>query len=128
MSDPVKRAAALFEQGYNCSQSVLAAFAPELGLPEATALKLAAPFGGGIARSGELCGAVSGAIMALGLRYGYILPGDSPEKELVYQKVQAYLAQFQARHGCMLCSELKKAEDCPGLVVSSAGLLAELLA
>ncbi len=126
MSDPVQRATQLFQQGYNCSQSVLTAFAPDLGLPEEIALKIASPFGGGIARSGDLCGVVSGAIMVLGLRYGFTTPGDSPEKELAYQQVQAYLATFQERHGCLLCSELQKAENCPGLVASSAEILAEL--
>lgn len=127
MCDPVERANTLFQQGYNCSQSVLAAFAPQLGLPETSALKLAMPFGGGIARTRGLCGAVSGAIMALGLRYGDIPLGDSLEKEQAYQKVQAYLDAFQSRHGSLLCSELRETTDCAVLVASSADLLLEML-
>lgn len=56
-----------FNQGFLCSQAVLAAFAPELGLDEATAIKVAGVFGGGVANTGGICGAVNGAFMVKGL-------------------------------------------------------------
>ena len=57
-----------FSEGFSCSQSVLAAFAPELGLDADAALRVSAAFGGGMGRLGDTCGAVTGALMVLGLR------------------------------------------------------------
>ena len=65
-----KKARELFEQGYNCAQSVFAAFCDETNMDFETAIKLAAPFGGGIGRLREVCGAVSGMTMVLGMKYG----------------------------------------------------------
>ncbi len=70
MSDKAERAAELFQKGYNCSQSVIGAYAEELGVPEETALRMAAGFGGGIGRCGEACGALTGGVMVVGLRTG----------------------------------------------------------
>ena len=74
-----------FEEGFNCSQAVVSAFAPELGLDRETALRVAAAFGGGMGRTGETCGAVSGALMVIGMQlacwiicringWGYLIP------------------------------------------------------
>ncbi|MBN2008446.1 C_GCAxxG_C_C family protein [candidate division KSB1 bacterium] len=73
-----EKAVELFNSGFACSQAVLAAYAPMLGLSEDLALKIACPFGGGIARSGATCGAVSGAIMTIGLHSGNTR-ADQPE-------------------------------------------------
>jgi C_GCAxxG_C_C family probable redox protein len=104
--DTSENASAHFKQGYNCSQSVFAALAPELGLDEATALKIASGFGGGVGRSGEVCGAVSGAVMALGLRFG----GTSAEpqvKEKMYAVVQDFIDHFRkAGHDGVTCRGL----------------------
>ena len=64
------KAKSRFENGYACSQAVLSTLSPELGLDENTAFKVASAFGGGMVRHGEVCGAVTGALMALGLKYG----------------------------------------------------------
>ena len=69
-SEKVEKAAAYFENGFCCSQAVFTTFATEYGMDEALALKIATQFGGG-ARKGEMCGSVSGALMALGLKYGF---------------------------------------------------------
>ena len=69
-----EKAVELFLKGYNCSQAVFGAFAEELGINEETAFKLAAPFGGGVGRQREVCGAVSGMLMVLGLEEGYSTP------------------------------------------------------
>ena len=70
----------LFESGYNCAQSVAGAFAEEMGLPRDTVFRLASPFGGGMGRMREVCGAVSGMMMVLGILDGYCSPTDLPEK------------------------------------------------
>jgi hypothetical protein len=74
-------AVACFEEGFNCSQSVLSPFAPTLGLDRETALRVAAPFGGGMGRTGETCGAASGALIAIGLRYAQPSADDKDAKE-----------------------------------------------
>ncbi len=99
-------AQANFGQGHSCSQSVLAAFAPEFGLERETALRVAAAFGGGMARAGETCGAVSGALMVIGLRYGQVLVEDRPAKERTYEAGQQFMARFRERHGTLKCREL----------------------
>jgi C_GCAxxG_C_C family probable redox protein len=92
-----------FSQNFNCAQSVFAVFAPQLGLDEHQALKLASPFGGGIARRGQVCGAVTGALMALGLDRGADTPAG---KEDAYRLGQEFLQRFEARHSSILCREL----------------------
>jgi len=69
-------AAGSFGKGITCSASVFGAFAQDLGLEEKTARKIACGFGGGISKTGNICGAVSGAIMVIGLKYGKEVPGD----------------------------------------------------
>jgi C_GCAxxG_C_C family probable redox protein len=103
MNNPADTAAARLDQGFNCAQSVLAAFAGQLGLDESRALKLASPFGGGVSRRGEVCGAVSGALMVLGLAQGADTPAG---KESAYLLGQDFLQRFEARHGTILCRKL----------------------
>lgn len=95
-----------FAQGASCSQAVLAAFSDELGLPRALAFKVAAGFGGGMGRQAETCGAVTGAIMVLGLRHGATEPADRATKERTYAQVRELIARFRARHGSVICREL----------------------
>ncbi|HHH72528.1 MAG TPA: C_GCAxxG_C_C family protein [Sulfuricurvum sp.] len=104
--DKKAKAVESFAQGHLCSQSILAAFCDELGLERETALKLSQGFGGGFARSGETCGAVTGALMVLGLKYGTAQKGETQEKAATYAKVNAFLEQFKARHGSITCREL----------------------
>ena len=76
-------------------------------MPKETALKLASPFGGGVARSGEICGAVSGALMALGLARG----NDTPEKkEETYHLAQEFLRRFEQKHQALRCRDLTGCE------------------
>jgi C_GCAxxG_C_C family probable redox protein len=95
-----------FQAGFNCAQSVLFAFAPDLGLDTDTALKVSTGFGGGMARQGEVCGAVTGGIMVLGLKFGRGGQMDSPAKEQTYQKTLELTSRFEKRHGSCLCHEL----------------------
>lgn len=99
-------AARCFAQGASCSQAVLAAFSQELGLPRALAFKVAAGFGGGMGRLAETCGAVTGAIMVLGLRHGATEPADRTTKERTYAPVRELVARFKARHGSATCRKL----------------------
>jgi C_GCAxxG_C_C family probable redox protein len=95
-----------FAEGFNCSQSVLVTFAEEFGLEPTTAARLASTFGGGIARSGRICGAVSGALMVIGLRYGNTLPTDRGAKEAAYALARRFMDEFSKRHGSVDCSVL----------------------
>jgi len=92
--------------GYNCAQSVLYAYGPDLGIDGETALKLATGLGAGMARRGEVCGAVTGGILVLGLKFGRGGQQDRSATEETYQKTQELVAQFEARHGSSLCRVL----------------------
>jgi C_GCAxxG_C_C family probable redox protein len=106
--DTVERALYWFNEGggFNCAQAVLAAFASRLDLDEKTAFKAAAAFGGGIGRTGGNCGAVSGALIAIGLRYGAVDIEDQDSKTETYEKVRRFLEQFKALHRTISCREL----------------------
>lgn len=104
--DNVKQAQSLFLDGYLCSQSVLMTYADMFELNPETAARIAAPFGGGVARRGETCGAVSGAFMVIGLMYGHTSADDHESKEKTYQGVEQFISQFQERNGSILCNQL----------------------
>jgi len=94
------------KQGFSCSQAVLAAVSEPLGLDRPRALKIAQAFGGGMARMGLTCGAVTGAMLAIGLKHGRTRPEDKEAKEKTYRLAHDLLRQFQARHGSIVCREL----------------------
>jgi len=95
-----------FLSGYNCAQSVLWPFAEELGLAPETALKIATGLGAGIARRQEMCGAVTGGILALGLKYGRGSTQDRSATEETYAKTQELIRRFEAKHGTCNCRQL----------------------
>ena len=99
-------AAALFNQGFNCTQAVLSVFAEGFGLDKDTAHRIAQGFGAGVSRTDDKCGAVSGAIMVLGLRYGGIRADDSDAKEKTYAMVADFLQRFKRLHGSIECTDL----------------------
>lgn len=113
MENKAETAKALFQQGYNCSQAVLAAFSDELGLERETALKLASSFGGGMGRLREVCGAVSGMFMVAGLMYGYSDPGDQAAKAEHYRLIQELAARFKEENQSIICRELLGLEKGP---------------
>ena len=86
-----------FEQGFDCSQVVLASFCEELGMDQETALKVSSSFGGGL-WNGEVCGCVTGALMALGLKYGHYSPGDSKSKEIISSKTKEFEEKFKEKN------------------------------
>jgi len=103
MNATSETAANTFSQHFNCSQAVFSTFAPRLGLDEATALKLASPFGAGMARRGEVCGAVTGVLLTLGLSRGAETPAG---KEEIYRLSREFMRRFEERHGTLLCRNL----------------------
>jgi C_GCAxxG_C_C family probable redox protein len=126
--------------GYNCAQSVLGAFAEDYGLDMETALKLSNGFGGGV-RTGNVCGAVSGALMALGLECGFHKENDIKQKGYCYKKTDEFIKAIREENGSILCRELlgcdisspadfQKSDvqeaiqsTCPKLVMSAARIL-----
>ena len=106
MSQKGKEARALFEQGYNCAQAVAGAFADEIGLPQETVMRMVSPFGGGMGRLREVCGAFSGALFVMGMLYGYDDAAATEEKKRLYKEVQELAAQFSAKNGSIICREL----------------------
>jgi C_GCAxxG_C_C family probable redox protein len=101
--DKIARSAADFSQGYSCAQAVLRAFAEDFRFDADLATRVAGAYGGGIARSGHLCGAVTGALMAIGLRYASIDPADQATKEGTYTIARRFLQQFEAQFGSLDC-------------------------
>ncbi len=95
-----------FLSGYNCAQSVLFAYGPQLGLDGDTALKLASGLGGGMGRCGETCGAVTGGILVLGLKYGRGSHEDRSAAEVAHQKTRELMETFERAHGTCDCRTL----------------------
>ena len=87
-----------FTEGYNCAQSVLLAFADELGIDADMATTISAPFGGGMGRLREVCGAFSGMLMAFGCHYGKYAPEDSDRKKQQYAIVQELAHKFEEKN------------------------------
>ena len=104
-SDHVKEALDTFENSFNCAQAVFSSLSAELGLDRETSLKIASCFGGGM-RCGEVCGAVTGALMAIGLKYGFYKTGDIQAKMKANEKAVEFIRQFKEKNRSILCREL----------------------
>lgn len=101
------RASELFTEGFNCSQSVFAAFSHRFGIDEDTAKRIAAGLGGGVGRQREVCGAVSGAVMVLGSLKAAVVGEDSESKKENYVLVREFCDEFRKRHGgTIICREI----------------------
>ncbi|MEE1077179.1 MAG: C-GCAxxG-C-C family protein [Acutalibacteraceae bacterium] len=94
-----------FSQKFNCAQAVFVAFAHELGLSEEQALKIGGCFGSGM-RKGEVCGACTGALMALGLKYGHSDASDFQSKQKTNDITEEFLELFKKENGSYMCKEL----------------------
>ena len=118
--DHAREAQRLFLEGYNCAQAVFCAFIDFTGLDIKTAARFSSSFGAGIGRLRETCGAVSGALMALGMVRGYSDPADSKAKVALYALVQDYVQRFRDKNGTFICRELlKDVPVTPGLIPES---------
>lgn len=134
----------LFRQGFNCSQAVLAVFAKNLGLSIDAANKIACAFGGGM-RIGSTCGAVTGALMAIGLKHGKATADDNAARDKTYMLAKEFQNRFSALKGSVYCRDFlgydlsspegyQKAKDsqvfvkiCPLLVRDAVELLEGLI-
>ncbi len=96
----------LFEKGYNCAQSVYAAFCEETGMELEAALRLSSSFGGGMGRLREVCGAVTGMFMVAGMIYGDYDSKDSEAKAEHYERIQSLASKFREKNGSIICREL----------------------
>jgi C_GCAxxG_C_C family probable redox protein len=95
-----------FSEGFNCAQSVLAAYCSDFGVDRESALRIAGAFGGGIAGTGETCGAVTGALMAIGLKYGMTDPHNLQAKEKTKELGRKFLEVFVSTYGSSKCRDL----------------------
>ena len=111
MSEKSVKARELFLKGYNCSQSVIGAFCEDLRLDFKTAMLISSSFGGGMGGLRETCGALSGAFMVIGLKYGYTTPDNPNEKAELYKKVRIVAEAFKEKYNTMLCRELLEAKN-----------------
>ena len=106
MEERIEKAIELFKEEYNCSQSVVAAFADMYGLTPEQALKVSASFGGGIGRMRQTCGAACGLFMLAGLETGCTEGKNREGKEANYKVVQELAEEFRKRNGSLICAEL----------------------
>ncbi|GAA5262839.1 C-GCAxxG-C-C family protein [Methanocalculus sp. MC3] len=134
-----------FNNGFTCSSAVFSAFADDLGLTGDLAKKISCGFGAGVSRTGNICGAVSGAILAIGLKYGKAEVGDSAANEKTRALVRQFIDEFIEKNGSINCTGLlgydlseqneydkARAENlfatkCPEYVKDAAAILERLL-
>ncbi len=144
MSD-IEKAVEYFQEGLNCCQAILLSFGGLFGVARESALRLGTGFGDGLARHGEVCGAVTGAIMIIGIKYGMTRKSDDEAREKTYEMVKEFIDKFKAKHGSIVCREIlgydlsteegrEKAEkenkfktECPEFVRTAAEILDEIL-
>ena len=100
------KAMELFVEGYNCAQAVAVAFCDITGLDEKTTARMVSPYGGGMGRLREVCGAVSGMFFVLGYLYGYDNADADETKKELYGRVQDLAGQFREKCGSIICREL----------------------
>lgn len=105
MTRDAQEAMAYFNNGLNCAQAVLSAYCEKYGLDKKTAYRIAGGLGGGF-RAGEICGAVSGAVLVIGLKYGQSKPEDANAKADCYQKTEEFINAYRSLHGSVICREL----------------------
>jgi len=99
-------AAGLFLSGWSCSQAVCGAFAEDFGIDERTALRLSCALGGGMGHTGNTCGAVTGALMVIGMKYGRTSLDDLAAKEKTYELSQQFMKEFRRRNHSVNCTDL----------------------
>lgn len=140
----IEKALEYYNNNFNCSQGVFTSFATEMGIDEKLALKISTNFGGG-ERKGEVCGAVAGALMVLGLRCGHCDSEDTENKAKAYAVSTEFMNRFIMKNGSVVCRELlgydlTKTEDmsfiekhklfrifCPKMIISAAEILDEMI-
>lgn len=107
MQNRTEKAVAYFKDGYNCAQAVALAYADIMGVDEEKIVMIASPFGGGMGRMREVCGAVSGMFMVVGAQQGD--KGGQEGKAVraqSYEIVQKMAEDFKKENGSIICGEL----------------------
>ncbi|MCP4760161.1 MAG: C_GCAxxG_C_C family protein [archaeon] len=139
-----EKSAEYMSNGYNCSQSVFSTLGPLLGLDKDTCLKIGTGFGGGMASMQKTCGAVTGAFMAIGLKYGNIDAKDKESKGKTYELVKKFKDEFEKINGSISCRDLighdttteeglkyaqanKLYSNCPKFVMDSVNITEKIL-
>ncbi|MFX1236807.1 MAG: C-GCAxxG-C-C family protein [Promethearchaeota archaeon] len=136
----------MFEKGYSCAQIIFSTYGPSFGIDKELALKTSYGFGGGMARMGKICGAVTGDYMVLGLKHGKLKTNNEVEPNYeTYQKIEEFVKEFRNRNQNINCRDLigvnistpegrQKAIDdnifttvCPKLILDVAEILEQLL-
>lgn len=143
--DKTQKAVEYFSKGYNCSQAIFTAFNEDNKISEKTALKMSCGFGAGCGRLGLTCGAVSGAYLIIGQKYGKFREDDNAAKEKTYEKVREFSQRFIDRNKSVNCTDLLDchlgtpqgmekahkeglvAKICPRLVRDAAEILGEII-
>ena len=141
----MSKADSQFEKGYSCAPAVLSAYSEQFGLQKELALKIACGFGGGIGHMGRTCGAVTGAVMVIGLKHGQADANDEGSRQETHRLVKEFMDKFGALHGSVECKELigydlsnpaeleaARADDarekkCRGFVYDAARILEDVL-
>ena len=141
----IECAVSCFKEGFSCSQALLSTYGPQFDLNREMALKVSGAFGGGIGHMGETCGAVTGVIMVIGLKYGKTRAEDEQIEEKAYSLIQEFVEKFNSRNGSIICRELlgydistpegmKLAKEknlfitiCPKLVQDAAEIIEQIL-
>ncbi len=101
-----KEAESQFEKGYSCAPAVFSAYSERFGLEKELALRIACGFGGGIGHMGRTCGAVTGAVMVIGLKHGQADANDERSRQETHRLVKEFMDKFRALHGSVECKEL----------------------
>lgn len=131
--DRAEKGEEYFRQGYNCAQAVVLAFEDLLGADRETLLKASAPFGGGMGRMREVCGAVSGAMIVLGMLFYDPGKASGRENAVLYAREQAVASAFREKNGSLICRELLSGaggagkRPCPLLVADAVRLVEDYL-
>lgn len=102
----VEQAISCYDEGFICSQAILSTYGPLYGLEHENALKIADAFGGGMARMGETCGAVTATFMVMGLKCGRTVIENSKTHEDLYDLVREFISRFVSLNGSIMCRDL----------------------
>ena len=111
MQDKKSKSLSYFNNSFNCAQSVVATYGPELGMSEDDCLKIATAFGAGMGKQQHVCGAVTGALMVLSLKFGKALNDPEVNKENTYNKAEEFLKTFESKNGSIHCKQLLQGLD-----------------
>jgi len=101
-----KSAKKQFEKGFSCAPAVVSTYSDQFGMGKELALKISCGFGGGIGRMGRTCGAVTGAVMVIGLKHGQADTADEESRQETHRLVKEFINKFTALHGSVECREL----------------------